>query len=416
MSSEESENIRAHRDLLAFARTTSSDLFALLSLTFRPADPSSPAPEAVKKAFRRAALLYHPDKNPDRQDWAAGQYDACTRARDVLLDDEARSIYEARKRGEAEKAAKTAKLEGERRRMVEELQRREAAMDQARREGHVGVGVGVKRGSDAEDEQESKVRRIAEEGRRRREERDRAEREKREAGKRRLTDENDEQSQGLHVGKKSEEIDRSVKVKWVKDSAKGNAAGGERLKVLFGSFGPVESVAMLKDKKARPSIGVSLAGEEKRPRKTEMSSALIVFETIVGAHAAVLDAPKLIANGADWAAFDSVAWASGQEPDLGFVRAQQHASTDEKGYSPSKRGTSTPQRPSTSGAGPRFTFTHQQTPTSHVDEGGISRVPSYGSFKKGGATSSPSLFESTMMRLREAERRKAEDAIRKAEE
>lgn len=49
----------------------------------------------LKKAFRTAALLYHPDKNPGREAEAEEQFKAVQEAQDVLLNSETRAWYDA---------------------------------------------------------------------------------------------------------------------------------------------------------------------------------------------------------------------------------------------------------------------------------------------------------------------------------
>lgn len=48
----------------------------------------------IKKAFRKAALKFHPDKNPDRVAWAQEQFILVQRAYEVLSDDQERAFYD----------------------------------------------------------------------------------------------------------------------------------------------------------------------------------------------------------------------------------------------------------------------------------------------------------------------------------
>lgn len=50
--------------------------------------------EEIKKAFRKAALACHPDKNPDRVEWAQSQFISVQRAYEVLSDDQERAFYD----------------------------------------------------------------------------------------------------------------------------------------------------------------------------------------------------------------------------------------------------------------------------------------------------------------------------------
>ncbi|CAM9355383.1 unnamed protein product [Ectocarpus sp. 8 AP-2014] len=49
---------------------------------------------AIKKAYRKLALKYHPDKNQDRQEWATKKFADVAEAYKVLSDAEKRSIYD----------------------------------------------------------------------------------------------------------------------------------------------------------------------------------------------------------------------------------------------------------------------------------------------------------------------------------
>lgn len=50
--------------------------------------------DEIKKAFRKAALQFHPDKNPDRVEWAQQQFIVVQRAYEVLSDDQERAFYD----------------------------------------------------------------------------------------------------------------------------------------------------------------------------------------------------------------------------------------------------------------------------------------------------------------------------------
>ena len=63
------------------------DFYDLLKVS-RDADTS-----AIKKAFRKASLEYHPDKNPGDED-AAEKFTKINRAYEVLTDDVKRQIYD----------------------------------------------------------------------------------------------------------------------------------------------------------------------------------------------------------------------------------------------------------------------------------------------------------------------------------
>ncbi|MDP6381010.1 MAG: DnaJ domain-containing protein, partial [Phycisphaerae bacterium] len=50
-------------------------------------------PEDIKSAYRRAALKYHPDRNPDDKE-AEQKFKECAEAYEVLSDPEKRKLYD----------------------------------------------------------------------------------------------------------------------------------------------------------------------------------------------------------------------------------------------------------------------------------------------------------------------------------
>ena len=48
----------------------------------------------VKKAFRRLAMRYHPDRNPDQGEEAANRFKEAKRAYEILSDDQKRAAYD----------------------------------------------------------------------------------------------------------------------------------------------------------------------------------------------------------------------------------------------------------------------------------------------------------------------------------
>ena len=51
--------------------------------------------EEIKSAYRKAALKWHPDRNPENKQEAEGRFRECTEAYSVLSDQEKRQIYDA---------------------------------------------------------------------------------------------------------------------------------------------------------------------------------------------------------------------------------------------------------------------------------------------------------------------------------
>ncbi|KAL2139144.1 hypothetical protein VTI28DRAFT_5708 [Corynascus sepedonium] len=165
----------ADQDLITYARDAASrgdDLFALLG-TDATASESD-----IRRAFRRKALTAHPDKAGDAYDPAL--YERLERSRDVLINQEAREAYDSGMRAVLQKKMQLEQMTEKRRRMVEDLERREAeAAKRARTEGAQSQAHDAERRAMAE-----RGRAKMEEMRRRREEaevRERLAREKQEA-------------------------------------------------------------------------------------------------------------------------------------------------------------------------------------------------------------------------------------------
>lgn len=335
-------------DLKQYA-TSSVDFYELLGIT--PASDSS----EIRRAYRKTALKFHPDKNADNPS-AVETFHLLQIAYDVLSDPEVKALYDNARSAREAKKRQHELFEGKRRQMKEDLERRES---------------GVKRKRDDEvDEQERldrEIRRLAEDGKRRRKEREEMlSREKLEEEVRR-----DEQTPDRPAPSERQngasELDRSVKVRWAREG-KGEALDKAQLTGLFSRFGEVESLFLLKDKKKR------IDGAKKL-----VATGVIVFASIVGAHAAITDIDGLKSE-EPWKLFDMF-WANEQDPAV--------------------------ERPST----PR-TPESPKTPPSF----GKRSFPGIGSMPTTPASSfSPSLEEMTMMRLKNAEKRRLEEQIRKSE-
>ena len=137
--------------------TSSHDFYALLSIT-----PETPQSE-VRRAYRKTALKYHPDKHPDNPS-AVETFHLLQIAYDVLSDPAIRALYDNARTARAAKARQNELLDGERRRMKADLERREKVFS-----------GGVKRKwdeEDAEEKLEREIRRLQEDGARRRRERE----------------------------------------------------------------------------------------------------------------------------------------------------------------------------------------------------------------------------------------------------
>ncbi|KAK0646317.1 hypothetical protein B0T16DRAFT_413168 [Cercophora newfieldiana] len=123
-------------DLVAWARDVASkgdDLFTLLSIDATASESD------IRRAFRRKALTAHPDKAGDAYDPAL--YERLERARDALIDPEARKAYDDGMRAVLQKRAQLDQMSARRRRLVEDLEQREEAAKRAKTEaGQAGRG------------------------------------------------------------------------------------------------------------------------------------------------------------------------------------------------------------------------------------------------------------------------------------
>lgn len=120
----------ADQDLITYARDAAArgdDLFALL------ATDATASESDIRRAFRRKALTAHPDKAGDAYDPAL--YERLERARDVLVSADAREAYDAGMRAVLQKRAQREQMSEKRRRLVEDLERREAEAKRVKTEG-----------------------------------------------------------------------------------------------------------------------------------------------------------------------------------------------------------------------------------------------------------------------------------------
>jgi DnaJ family protein C protein 17 len=215
------------------------------------------------------------------------------------------------------------------------------------------------------------------------------------------------------------EIQRTVKVRWLREGW-GKILDKEKFSAMFSTLGKIESAVILKDRKVR-------MGDAKR--KQLVGNGVVVFKSIVGAHAAVEDAKKMKDGG--WDVIESVEWAEGKEPDI-LPSASVPAPQFSNGHTEDTPETSTPKKPSND-AKRQFPGLDSQpsTPVSVKAntanaEPGLRKVPSFASFKSGAfntpasspfakSVGSPSLEEITMIRLKNMEKKRLEDKIRREE-
>lgn len=379
----------ADGDLKEAALNSTEDFYELLGVT------STANESEIRSAWRRRALKYHPDKVGANDKEAAEKFYLLQIALDVLSDETLRPLYDNARRAREEKKQRDAAYDVRRRNLKEDLERRESA----------GV-AGLKRKREQAQEEEAferELKRLAADGARRRKQREEElRREMQEAAEREKNEEKPETPNGAPAKAGVEEIDRTIKLRYPVDTL-----GEAELRARFSKFGKIQDV-VLRNKK------IKVEGEKHRK---EFTIAIIVFESIVGAHAAVTDVPELAkSEGGTWGIFEEVNWASGKEPD----------------YIPKPKPKATPVSNSTSDVKTRVGAPDISPVTPIPDriknsEPGLKKVPSFGSFKgtpKGlssstngaGLAGSPSSEELMMMRLKNAERKRLAEQLRKEEE
>lgn len=419
----------SNEDLKAHA-ASNQDFYGLLDIS-----PAAAETE-IRRAYRRTALKYHPDKiaNPTPAD--IDKFHFLQIAYDVLSDPSVRQLYDNAREARLRKEREREMMGAAKRKMREDLEARERA----------GAGAGVQRGvkrawtsatgvgadmddGDAERKLQQEIERIAQDGRRRRQEAE--ERLKREIDEeekimrqeeeeaRRVADKSSQRvDRSQDGGTNVSELERAVKVRWAREG-RGLELDKDQLAALFAPFGKVESVVTLKDKRQR--LG------EKREKKT-VATGVVVFASIVSAHAAVLDGEKKIRQGvsqagSDWTIIDSVFWASGAQPDLGMGKPDPHPASTPP---PPPPPISAQEKPSTLSK-PSFNFPGAKAAMSDDVGKKPGKAPSFASFSSAAAaanapkpspaeepsqaSNTPSMEELTFMRLKNAQREKERKAL-----
>ncbi|KKK17755.1 cell cycle control protein [Aspergillus rambellii] len=413
------------------------DFYALL-------DISPAASEAeIRRAYRRTALKYHPDKitNPTQED--IDKFHLLQIANDVLSDPAVRQLYDNAREARERKKRDRDMMDAAKRKMREDLEARERAgaaggAQRGMKRSWAAAGMAGGYDDDAEEKLQREIERIAEDGRRRRREaEDRLKQEIVEDEKRlreeeeaaqRAADRSSQRVDRAHEGGTNiPEQERAVKVRWIREG-RGLNIDKDRLISLFAPFGKIDNVLVLKDRRQR-------LGEKKE--KTTVASGVVVFASIVSAHAAVLDSEKIRRASIgqtdnDWNAIDSVFWALGNQPDLGAgvdSRSGSPSPGQAAGAPPSTKEDSAPK------STPKPTFSFSGLKSAGAAGGQPGKAPSFGSFSSaatGGASKpgppgdstngakTPSLQEMTFMRLksaqREKERKALEEQLRKEDE
>ncbi|KAF1846854.1 DnaJ-domain-containing protein [Cucurbitaria berberidis CBS 394.84] len=357
-----------NKDLEDLAKSATEDFYELLGVSFDASEPT------IKKAYRKASIRYHPDKNPDNKD-AADRFIYLGWARDILIDAKLKGEYDRARTRRREKTLQDELLDGRRRKMKEDLERREK---------NSAPGLKRKRTEDMSEAErrEQEIQRLAEDGKRRRKEaQERLEKKRQDVDEASFMEvDKSPEPQAQRPGD-SAEIDRTVKIRF---SREGDMADWDkdRISSMFAKYGKIDSVVIGKDKKIRPSGG--------KHRKV-IAIVFVIYTRLDHAHAAVIDGQS------DYPSLESVSWANG-EPDIKSPTSYVNGNA--------------PSAPSTPVVTPNKSFRASFGPG--IGKGFGSTTP-LGTPKFSFSPKTPSLEEVTMMRLKQAEKKRLEEQIRKQE-
>ena len=387
-------------DLKHYA-TSDTDFYALLDVSFETSQKD------IDRAWRKTALKYHPDK-VGNDPVAKEKFHLAQIGYDLLSDPASKAIYDNARSARLQRKRQNDLFEGRRRQMKDDLEMRERGVKRPRDEG------------DGEEEKlEREIRRLAEDGARRRKEREEAlrreiERDGQTSDTVEPSEAPAERSRASQHPRGVSEINRTIKVRWPVEG-EGGSLTAERVKEVFSKFGKIESADLLNPKMLRLSTG---------KKKQLAVVCMIQYASVVGAHAAVADCSK--EQGPEWAIFDKVSWASNKEPD--FINGQR-----------TSEGSETPETPSTPTTSERtasnpFAFLRKDeigTPDTSSAKN-LGKKPSFASFSPASSyntpkgspfgkgpdlgPNSPTLEEITMIRLKEAEKRRLIAEIQRQDE
>ncbi|KAF2790667.1 DnaJ-domain-containing protein [Melanomma pulvis-pyrius CBS 109.77] len=349
-----------NKDLDDLAKNATDDFYELLGVHFDSTESE------IKRAYRKTSIKYHPDKNPDSET-AADTFIRLGHARDILIDAKLKAVYDGQRLRRKEKALQDDLLDGRRRKMKEDLERRERA----------GAGMKRKRMDDLSEAEklEMEIQRLAEDGKRRRKEQQEKLERRRQEEEASFMEMSPEVETKPQAPGQTAEIDRTIKVRFQREGVTASW-DKEQISDMFAKYGKVDSVVMGKDKKIRPS------GEKHRK---VMVMAFVIYTRMDHAHAAVSDAKG------HYPLLESVAWAS-KEPEIKspvnpeFSAPSTPQSTPNKSFRASFNG----------GLGKGF--------------GSVPGTPKFSFSPK-----TPSLEEVTMIRLKQAEKKRLEEQIRQKE-
>lgn len=381
-------------DLKSYA-TSTTDFYDLLGVT------SESSQKDVERGWRRTALSCHPDKV--KGEIAKEKFHLAQIGLDILSSPTLKSLYDNTRNARVLKKQQNAQYEGRRRQMKDDLEARERGVKRAKTEEE-----------DSEEKLERELRRLAEDGKRRRKEREDALKHdlQREAGQ------GDTESRGSPIsGGRNEpngsvnqesgvpELNRTIRVRWPKDGP-GESIDLQLIVKLFSRFGKVESTILLNPKMLR-------TGEKKKKQLTQV--CMITFTSIIGAYDAI-EKTRKEQDRPEWKVFNSIKMASDKQPDI--VSGYQSNGSD---------AGSAPSTPARNGSSAAFLSMGDKPsmPAASINGEGLRKMPSFSSFSstpKGSpfgrslGVNSPSLEEMTMIRLKNAEKKRLADEIQRQDD
>ncbi|ODQ63799.1 DnaJ-domain-containing protein [Nadsonia fulvescens var. elongata DSM 6958] len=238
--------------------TPSLNIYQLLGLASETATSSE-----IRRAYRQTALKYHPDKNPS--DDAAEKFHLLTVASETLLDESLRQVYDGQRMAQMAQKRQLAAMDRERRRMRDDLERREQ---------EAMIGRDIKRSKSSVDVDQLRSEGLRRKGSLQTKMEDRSCLRKMAPVSESQSKEPDSKAPVTIFS----ETDCTVQVKWRLTSPLGQklAQDSQELKAFFGKFGEIDQVVVL------PINFVDPATTTKK-----MGSGLIVFKQKSVAYAAV---------------------------------------------------------------------------------------------------------------------------------
>lgn len=382
-------------DLKNYA-SSETDFYTLLGITFETSQRD------IDRAWRRTALKYHPDK-VGNDPIAKEKFHLAQIGYDLLSDPAIKALYDSTRTARLQRERKNELLKGQRRTMADDLLARER-----------GVKRGRSAGEDDEEKLEREIRRLAEDGKRRRKEREDTLRKEMQPNTPPPIPTPQTQTPTAPCQSTVSELDRTIKIRWPYTST---PIPPEHITNLFSHFGPVQSADILPPKPAKNKHPSSSSSRKPPP----MATCMIQYASVVGAHAAVADFPKQ--KGPEWRGFASVTWARDRAPAFIVAQQQHHPVSPDSAQSTPQPTMASPgsfffQRGGKSPALPATTTTRDGA-------GSLGKKPSFASFSaaaKEGVRSSPlgsppavggapSLEEMTLIRLKEAEQRRVREQV-----